>query len=384
MYKLLKFVPLAVALFILPAYALDGEHWNTAEVAINRGISYLRQTQGEDGSWSPRPGPAVTALVISVMLERPDISDKDLAVVRALNYVLSKCKEDGGIHDGILQNYNTAICLSALSRVGGRQDVAEAASKAQWYLRQLQWHDQADPHGKKVDPSHPFYGGAGYGRHGRPDLSNTQIMLQGLYDSGLSCEDPAFQRALVFITRCQGTQANTQLADRIVPDGGFIYSTSIDRDQIGMPQSMAGSETDHDGEVGPKSRLRTYGSMTYAGFKTYVYANLSREDPRVVDAFDWIRRYYTVNRNPGMPENRGLEGYYYYLMTMARALDAWGATFIKTPDEVSHDWANDLIDRLTELQRDDGSWVNGVSRWMEADANLVTAYALIALTHTLR
>ena len=192
-----------------PTAALDDEHWAQGNEAIEHGIAYLRSTQSDDGSWSPQPGPAITAMVLAVMLERPNISATDPAVQKALNYVLSKRQPDGGIHDGILENYNTAICLAALARVNDRPDSAEAIAKAQQYLRGLQWHDQADPQDQPIDTSHPYYGGAGYGKHGRPDLSNTQIMIEGLYQSGLDCDDPVFIRALAFITRCQGTSANT-------------------------------------------------------------------------------------------------------------------------------------------------------------------------------
>ena len=362
------------------AAAIDVAHTEKADAAVERGIAYLRTTQGEDGSWSRQAGPAVTAMVLRVMLERAAIPDDDPAVRKALAYILAHRQPDGGIYDEILPNYNTAICLSALSRVEDRPDVDEAVAKAQAFLRNLQWHDQKDADGKAVDESHPFFGGAGYGRHGRPDMSNTQIMLEGLYDSGLDCKDPAFQRALTFITRCQGTAANPEFAGKITPDGGFIYATSVDKDQVGTPQSAAGEETvDVDGQ--PVSRLRTYGSMTYAGFKSYLYAALDRDDKRVVDAYNWIRRNYTLDRNPGMPAEQQHQGYYYYLMTFSRALDAWGAEEIETADGESHDWANDLIDQLASLQRPDGSWVNSASRWMEADSNLTTAYALLALTH---
>lgn len=369
-----------------PAAALEEAHWQKANASIERGIAYLRTTAGEDGSWSPQIGPAVTAMVVSVMLDRPDISPRDPAVSKALAHILDRCRDDGGIHDGILMNYNTSICLSALARVRDLPEVAAAIAQARDFLQNLQWHGQADPHATKVDPSHPFYGGTGYGRHGRPDMSNTQLMLQGLYDSGLSCDAPAFQRALVFITRCQGTEVNEAFGDRIIPDGGFIYTTSIDKDHIGVPQSMASLEARDEALAGRAvTSLRTYGSMTYAGFKSYIYANLARDDPRVVDAYGWIRRHYTVDHNPGLPEKLRFDGYYYYLTTMSRALDAWGATHIDTPDGKRHDWANDLIDKLVSLQRLDGSWLNERSgRWMEDDPNLATAYALIALTHTLK
>ena len=222
------------------ALALDTDHRRKADAALSRGIAYLRKTQNADGSWSPRPGPAITAMIMSVMLDRPNITVTDPAVDKALAYVLSKVKDDGGIHDRMLQNYNTAICLTALAKVKGRPDVAAAVGPGQQFLGRLQWHDQLDPNGEKIGPSHPFYGGAGYGIHGRPDLSNTQVMLQALHDSGLSSDDPVFRRAMVFVTRCQGTTANTDLADKIAPDGGFIYATSRDKQHIGQPQSMAG------------------------------------------------------------------------------------------------------------------------------------------------
>ena len=367
---------------VQPAAALDDEHWAKADEAIEKGIAYLRTTQNEDGSWSPRPGPAITAMVVANMLDRPDIGPDDPAVAKAIDYILSKVKDDGGIHDGFLENYNTAICLTALARVNHRPDVAEAIGKAQQYLRRLQWDGQQDPEGKVVDESHPFYGGAGYGNHGRPDMSNTQLTLEGLHDSGLDCNDPAFQRAVVFISRCQGVEGNEMFGDRIVQDGGFIYATSIDKDNIGVPETKVVDESEP--EAGAVSRLRTYGSMTYAGLKSYIYANLDRDDPRVVAAYNWIRAHYTLDQNPGMPEAQKLQGLYYYYMTFARAMNAWGTTTITTADGETHDWANDVIAALVARQDEDGSWINEEDRWYESDRNLVTAYALTALIHAVR
>ena len=366
----------------LPAAALDDQHWRTANDAINRGIDYLRTTQNDDGSWTPDPGPAVTALAVRAMLARPDVSPNDTHVAKALRYILSKAQPDGAIHDGILANYNTAISLSALARVSDDPAVAPAVKNAQAFLQGLQWTDQHDPDNQPINEAHPYYGGAGYGKHGRPDMSNTQIMLEGLYDSGLDCNSPAFKRALIFITRCQGTKLNdAPWADQLPTDGGFIYATSLNKQNIGTPQSQAGHQPTDPAQPDATPRLRTYGSMTYAGFKSYIYANLDRDDPRVVDAYNWIRSNYTLDRNPGMPEPQHLQGLYYYYMTLARAMDAWGSTHITTPDGEQHDWANDLIDQLAARQRDDGSWVNHADRWMESDPNLVTAYALIALIH---
>lgn len=367
------------------AFGLDVADKQAAEHATSRGIAFFRQTQNDNGSWSPDPGPAVTALIVTAMLEQPHIEEDDLAVYKALGYILARRHTDGSIHDGFLPNYNTAICLSALSMVPARPGVADAVRKAQGYLRGLQWAGQPDGHGRRVDVSHPFYGGAGYGRHGRPDLSNTQIMLQGLHDSGLSCDDPAYQRALVFISRCQGSASNHMFGKEIAGDGGFIYSTSVDRNLIGIPQSMANPESIGEAKAGRAvSGLRTYGSMTYAGFKSYIYIALDRRDPRVVDAHHWIRNHYTLDQNPGLPEYIKMQGYYYYLMTFARALRAWGPDTLTTADGRERHWPSDLIAKLVLLQRPDGSWTNEADRWLEGDPHLVTAYALIALNHAKR
>jgi squalene-hopene/tetraprenyl-beta-curcumene cyclase len=48
------------------------------------------------------------------------------------------------------------------------------------------------------------------------------------------------------------------------------------------------------------------------------------------------------------------------------------------------DWANDLIDRLAELQNEDGSFRSVDDRWMESNPVLITAYGLIALEHAVR
>jgi len=369
---------------VAPASGIDLTHHQKAERAIHRGIEYLRSTQNDDGSWTPGPGPAVTGLVLRVMLSQPTIDPNDPDVQQALDYVLAHVREDGGIHDGILANYNTAISLSGLALINNRPEIAEAIAKGQKFLQQLQWKEQLDPKGRRVDSSHPFHGGAGYGNSGRPDISNTQFLLQALRDTGMDCRDPTFQRAIRFITRCQAVPQNDMFADQLSDDGGFIYSTSISSEHIGVPESKASPEMIDEGKAGrPVSGLRSYGSVTYAGFKSYVYALLPRDDPRVVAAVDWIRSNWVLDRNPGMPVDEQTlthkQGLYYYYMAMGRALNAWGATTLELKDGRSVDWANELIDQVVSLQRTDGSWVNEHPRWMEDDPNLVTAYALIAL-----
>lgn len=378
----LRILP-ALLLLTSTGFAADAIHRDQANAAIDRGIAFLRTTQQDDGAWSPQPGPAITALVLTTFLDHPNINANDPDAAKALRYILASANEDGGIYNNILANYNTSISVSALSRCRNEPGVAPVIDRAVEYLRGLQWSNGAvTPDGAAISPDHPFYGGAGYGHHGRPDMSNTQMMIQALRDAGIDSNDVVYQRAMVFISRCQGTASNDMFADKIVRDGGFIYATSLDKDNIGVPESKAGEETiTENGQ--PVSHLRTYGSMTYAGFKSYLYADLTRTDPRVVDAWNWIRNNYTVTHNPGLPQERQLQGHYYYLVAFSRALSAWGSPMVQTP-QGPRDWRNDLINQLVSMQREDGSWVNDADRWLEGDANLVTAYSLIALQAALR
>lgn len=383
-----------LAPFAAPALAQpqpDAEHQARARQTLDRAIAFLRSRQDSaSGAWGVMPDdqpqlPAIAALVIRGLLLDPAIDASDPAVNRAVDWILTFRQKDGSICDKMmLPNYNTAIVISALSQID-RPDVSEAIAAAQAYLRGIQWDGQPDPSGIPIDKAHPFFGGAGYGRHQRPDNSNLNMLLEGMHDSGLPGDDPAFQRALVFLQR---TQMLDSVNDMPYADGsnqgGFIYSTSVDASAIGSGQTYAKEpmieETLDDGSV--ISRLRCYGSMTYAGFKSYLYADLARTDPRVTAAYDWIRRHYTVEENP----NVGLEGYYYYLHTMTRALAAWGEPTITTiPSDgttgQTRNWANDIIDRLASLQRDDGSFANDADRWMEGDPVLVTAYVVLALQY---
>jgi squalene-hopene/tetraprenyl-beta-curcumene cyclase len=162
---------------------------------------------------------------------------------------------------------------------------------------------------------------------------------------------------------------------KIGDDGGFFYKPDVDN-----VENYAGARTDNDG----KKIINSYGSMTYAGLKTYLYAGLSKDDARVKGAVQWIRHHYSLDRHPGFPfeqdtpgrKRKDQQGLYYYYMTMALALEAWGEKPFVTSDGVKHDWPRELARKLIELQENDGSWFNDQVRWWEGDKQLVTPYAL--------
>lgn len=360
---------------------VDQAHRRKAKAILQKAYDYLRAQQNEDGSWLPQPGPAVTGLVVTGMLQSPSIDRYDPAVKKGIQYILSKQRPNGGIYTQILANYNTSICLAALAQVRkDAQGIQKVIEKAQEFLISLQWYDEKGPRGNPITKEHPWYGGIAYGTGGgRPDLSNTHLMLEALYASGADCSSAVFDRAMTFVTRLQGTKANTMYGDEIQPNGGFIYAIAKSEKRIGVPETEVEPPT-VEGPRG-KSRLRTYGSMTYAGFKSYVYATkLGPNDPRVQDALGWIKRNYTVEENPPM----GGAGYYYYLQVFAKALHAWGDPVLKLADGRKVNWAEDLIEQAAKLQRNNGSFVNSrSSRWMEDEPVLCTAYMVQALQHAL-
>lgn len=387
----------------------------TARELIIKATAYLKSRQdASTGGWKTEGAgpkfPAITGLVLTGMLLDPGASGSDPVIAQGVKYLLSTQKADGGIYDSNLPSYNTSISVCALTKVKTAESDA-AVKRAVEFLRSLQCGEGAagtsqnhQESGVVVDKDHPFYGGVGYGRHGRPDLSNLGWMLEALHESGVEGSDEAFKRAVVFLQRTQmlektadGTPVNTMEYAKGTRQGGFIYSTSVNKDQVGVGQSMPKDMIEESMDDGTKvSRLRCYGSMTYTGFKSYLYADLPRDDARVQAALGWMRDHYTVDENPGM----GKEGLYYYYVVMSRALAAWGEPELavrvgepgpagSTPSKAGDvvrpvRWADDLIARLSELQQEDGSFKSVSERWMENDPVLITAYALIALRYAER
>jgi squalene-hopene/tetraprenyl-beta-curcumene cyclase len=347
--------------------SIDAALSGRVDSATQKALDYLVTSQSADGGWEMggKSHPAISALVIRALAQDPRFGPKHPAVRSGLEFVLQYAQPDGGIYreeDGH-KNYHTSVALLMLSAL---QDPAhkEAISRAQDYLKKLQW-DEGEGH----EVSSPWYGGQGYGRNKRPDLSNTQLMIEALHDSGLSPEDPAYKKALVFIERCQMLDAtNDQSFADGADDGGFVYTPA------NGGESMAGTETSAG-----RPRLRSYGSMTYAAFKSMIYADVQRDDPRVRAALEWISRHYTLEENPNMPGAKSREGLFYYYYVFARALQAWGEPTLKDASGVPHHWRNELAAKLLSLQRPDGSWVNDADRWYESNPYLVTSYAVLAL-----
>lgn len=316
--------------------------------SVDRGLKFLRSEQKPDGSWENHPG--LTALAVSAFMKSPrKYTEDDGPFIRnALQYLANLAKPDGSIYLDTLPNYNTALCLSALSH-SDNPKYETVIKNAQDFLVQLQCDESVG-----YTKEDKFYGGIGYGSDERPDMSNLGFALEALKSSGLSEDNKVWENAVQFIQRCQNRSESNDQA-WAANDGGFVYS----------PGDSKAGET------------KSYGSMTNTGITSFFYANVKKGDPRIEDAFRWIKEHYTLNENPNM----GKQGLYYYYHTLAKALHHYGQTTIKDAHGVSHNWKEELANKLLNLQREEGFWVNENKRWWEGNKVLVTSHSVLALSY---
>jgi squalene-hopene/tetraprenyl-beta-curcumene cyclase len=328
---------------------------------VGKGIEYL-ETHGQagNGAFGTQAGVGVTALVATALL-RHGRSVREPVMMKALRYIESLAQPDGGIYsaDGMLANYETCLAIMCLGEAH-KDRYAQLLSGAEAFIRGQQWDES-----KGKDRADVAYGGAGYGKHKRPDLSNTTFLMDALKSCGRGADDPAVQKALIFVSRCQNLESkhNTTPFAAKNPDGGFYYT-------VAAGGSSAAGATETGG-------LRSYASMTYSGLKSMIYAGLGPNDRRIIAAMSWLRANYDLQSNPGL----GQSGLYYYYHVFAKTLHALGDWSFEDNAGQSHDWRSELAAELVRRQRTNGSWANENDRWMEGDPNLVTAYALLALSY---
>lgn len=356
-----------------------------ARAAIQRGVQWLLAQQQDDGHWSNADFPALTALPLWALVKCGGAGTNQLD--RAIQYVLSCVREDGSIwrepaqkqRGGGLSNYNTAICMVALNLTGDPRTVP-VIQKARAFVASSQYGGES-----------PFKGGVGYNKEspdGREhaDLSNSYTayeamrLTENVEDLRSKAEKGAdldWTAAIEFATKMQD-KAPEGPHGRGGPGrpgdhgdgggrGGFAYTPN---------ESHAGTTNGPQGEV----KLRAYGSMTYAGLLSLIYAQVDRNDPRVKSAFDWAVENWSLEENPGMQT----QGLYYFYNIVSKGMAAYGQDVLTLKDGTRINWRREVLKKLVSLQKLDsapgqGFWMNDNNRWWERDPVLVTAYSLIAV-----
>lgn len=362
-----------------PAASISESVSNEARAARDRAIRWLVAQQAPEGHWSNPDFPALTALPVWALARNGHASDP--AVDKAVAYLLSCVNENGSIcrepreqrKGGGLCNYNTALGMVALHALG-REDLVPVVQRARQVIA-----------GSQHMGDDIYRGGMGYDADtGRPyaDLSNSYLAyeamrltenVEDLRKQGDARADLDWEAAQQFIARVQNRpESNDQPWASKDPAeyGGFAYKPD---------SSMAGSVTNADGTI----RLRSYGSMTYAGLLSFIYASVDKTDPRVQSAFDWTLRNWTLDQNPGMDQ----QGLFYYFHTLAKALAVMEQDVLALENGNRVNWREALLLKLVSLQRTEpdgtGFWKNDEGRWWEADPVLVTSYCLLALDFAL-
>lgn len=357
------------------------------DAAIAKGRAYLVALVNEEGAMAvpglPEPAyPSFTAMgALALVASTPKGEVEDDATIRKmLDYMLRFQDEKSGalIEKTNKTNYATSVLVSALvfARI---KDLRENLVKARAYIEESQIRDEQ---------ANLSYGGFPYKQaQGQPsDLSNGQFALDALHAAereGMKADPKLWERARVYLDRVQNrSESNTGRYRLVLEDETEAVATAgDDGGAYYLPgESKAGVEKRPNGTY----LLHSYGSMTYALLKCLLFAGVPVDDPRVEAAIGWIQNNWTLDRNPGFKEDKDLQGYFYYLATVARALSEYerysGKPFVvRDAAGEPHDWRAELVAKLLELQRPDGSWVNTEDRWNEGLPALTTAYALQAL-----
>lgn len=339
--------------------------------AIDRGVQWLQSQRKAEGNWSEAQYPALTALPLAALLMDPS-RDRSAPlpqeIARSLEWLVSLVKRDGGIYGKGLANYNTSVSMMALL-LAGRAEDEQVLLQARRFLT-----NQQQDYGVRGEVDHSLDGGVGYGSsYAHSDLSNTHLALEALYYSKSLVQDKPeeaayalnWDAAIAFVSKCQNlpeTNSEEWASGDPANRGGFVYYPG---------DSKAGEQKLENGKVA----LRSYGSMSYAGLLSFVYAEMDPADPRMKAVLQWLSENFSTEENPGMEG----EGLFYYYHTMAKALALAGVDELTLKDGSKVNWRRELSKKLFDLQREDGSWMNETKRWWEGDAVLATSYALLAL-----
>ena len=340
--------------------------------AIDKGLNWLGKNQHEDGYWSTEDHPAVTALVLTAFKREPgDHSQKKFSqqIDDGYFYILSCVHEDGSIYrKKELLNYNTAVSMVALA-AADNPDFERTLRRARNFIVGLQ-----QDYGEKGKLDNALDGGIGYGSsYTHSDMSNTTLALEALYYTShlVSDDEDEDMKKLNW----EGVRNFLQNSQNLPDVNGQKWASNDPQNKGGFVYFPGNTKSDTVKLPDGREALRSYGSISYAGMLSYIYADLKKDDPRVTAVFDWLKRNYTLQENPGM----GPQGLFYYFHTMTKAPTLANIDELPAKDGTMIDWRKQLALRLINLQTTDGKWINDSARLWENDPALVTSYALLAL-----
>jgi squalene-hopene/tetraprenyl-beta-curcumene cyclase len=343
-------------------------------------------------------------LVLQALLAASPAEERDRAIRKGVDYLVNMVQADGRIDAGprglSYPVYTAAYTVLVLSHPKNSpyrkaRDAWLSFLRARQLTEELGWQS-ADRE----------YGGWGYAR-GLPrkpkpgetappltesNLSATVAALLALRAAGVPATDPAFQKALTFVQRCQNYRvANASGWDDRIPtrsvsedapklrdlhfdDGGFFF---IYDDPVRNKAGVAG--TDSQG----RQRYTSYGSTTADGLRTLLSCGLPSTDHRVRAARSWLEKNFNPADHPGNYARERLGDrsalYVYYCCSVSQAFRMLGLQEVQTAAGKSR-WAQALADELLKRQRPDGSWINPARAVREDEPVLATSFATLTLS----
>ena len=318
------------------------------QLAIERGLAYLTTRIGDGGALRPAHARGVPALPLSAMglwaFSRAD-PDGRLAVSRdaVAAYVIRHRQEDGGVYDperGLVR-FTAAVALEALRSWRGRS------------------------RGDSLDTPRD------------PSLDST-IDALALF---------AYRHRELESFRQESMRPASGVTARRVDE--LLARGDHPRDVARALEFLSAtgrSPAEIDGLWRPLERAKPSSAVSYDDLLRALGGPASRDEPTTSRLARSIRAYYTLERNPDLTQRFGAQGFldesaglFFYYAALARTLHALRVVRLVTADGSAHDWASELGERLSSLQRDDGSWQNESAHWWEDDPALATCYALLAL-----
>lgn len=303
--------------------------------AIDRGIAYLRKTQGQKGGWDEYPGQSCgLSALCTLALLNAGVPREDPAIVRAVSYLRAFKPR---------QTYSASLQTLVYCQLGAAGDLPRIHDNVDWLVAQQKRTGEG-----KV-------GSWDYGSNtGSGDPSNTQFALLALgaaQDRGIEVDPTVFQRSMQYWLDKQR-------------EGAWRYRNS---------QPLSGSMTCAGiaSLIIARSGLNDIESRIKNDRITCCGNDSVNEDP-VEEGLEWLGRNFNLKVNPG----GGSSTLFYYLYALERVGRLSGRRFIG-----EHDWYREGAERLIETDLLDefrGFW-EGFGG-LEAKREVTTSFALLFLS----
>ena len=341
------------------------------DLAIDRAISYLLSQQSDDGGIKSkaygvlRPGAATTALALygiaHVDGDQPESRKEKLQ--RANEFLLQGLTEHGKVAapDGTLDypTYGAALWLIADERLHLGLTGAHREQLTQWIL------DAQLTEAHEITEDNIQFGGwdleAASGAKGDQlkgtNISITSFALEALQGSMQVGAEEALTRAKGWVDRCQNK------------DGGYVF-------HVWRPHPGNKAMWTDDAQTDAIS----YATPTCDGLRCLIYCGATAKEDAFERGVDWLAAHSDVKHVPGFEAKAKEAGWreglrFYYYFTQAKLLP-------HLPEAEAKRRAALLKKILLAQQREDGSFQNDQPRMFEDDPILATSLALIVLAET--